>query len=626
MWKGQTPFDPNPTNNSPNPNNQTQNHLPAPFAPIVQSSGVIPANTQMETSSPIGPGSASNMILTQEPTNISDASRASFKKTSSGSKIKSGKLLKQGKNSHKMQNNEHHTVDEKTEKNRERNREHARSTRLRKKAYIQKLKDMAHGLRAVQTKEIRERRMSMQNMMNIQKVRRAVVQTVLDYHSGNERDPSKWNVLLENSFWMKSPVTPFRCFRRSEVDGDSRIVRGVDGMICDAASVAVMVERIGCHNARWRRIKRSDFIDTLDDRDVVNEEICMAQQPESSLSSESNSDSSQCSETKRSSKRKQPCNKANDMDRTVSTTPKVSSSSESCKSQEKNINISSESELPKTNISSSDEAEKKESKKLKMESGVHSFQPTKVSRVRSENNQHPVLSRSYLHMVNTEPISAVYAVNQDDMILLEDVLMCPYVFRTKNAVLCGALADCVVPGMLRAHFSKNNKLLSMELVFDAMGFMQQLDGANGGDLTAQVIPGSLETALVPCPHEARIITEASPPYAIVHVNESWTKMTQYSQMDVEGKPLLPLLQGKNVDSAGEELSVNTRIKPGRLSHKLEDVSKGRSACSTSVHYVKNGKPFVDFMCSYPLTKSNNPFASRKSGITTDNDIDFIKEY
>ena len=85
-------------------------------------------------------------------------------------------------------------------------------------AEIQKLKDTANGLRAVQTKEIRERRVSMQYLLNIQKVRRSVVQTVLNYHASYEKDTMKWKMLLEDSFWMKEPVTPFRSFRRSEVD------------------------------------------------------------------------------------------------------------------------------------------------------------------------------------------------------------------------------------------------------------------------------------------------------------------------------------------------------------------------------------------------------------------------
>ena len=365
---------------------------------------------------------------------------------------------------------------------------------------------------------------------------------------------------------------------------DCRIVRGVDAMICDAASVAVMVERIGCHNARWRRIKRSDFLETLDDRDVLIQEIGIAQ-PESSLSSESSSDSSQCSGIKTTSKRKRSSQNVEGS----SFIPKVSSSSESGKTPEKNIQTSSDT---KTNTSSSDEADKETLEKT-------TLPPPKVGRTDQGTFHPPILSRAYLNRVNAERISALYAVNQDDMIVLEDVLMCPFVFRTKNAVSCGALADCVIPGMLRANFSNNNKLLSMELVFDAMGFMQQLDGANGDESNAQVIPNSQETALSPCPKEARVITEAVPPYSIIHVNEAWTQMTKYSQIDAEGSPLETLLQGEGMESESNENSVK---RSGRISHSLADVQRGRPGCSTCVHYNQNGKPFVDFMCSYPLTK------------------------
>jgi hypothetical protein len=355
-------------------------------------------------------------------------------------------------------------------------------------------------------------------------------------------------------------------------------VRGTNGMICDAASAAVMIERIGCHNHRWRRIKRSDFLETLDDRDVLTQEIGIAQQPESSLSSESSIDSSHCSGIRTTLKRKRSCQNIEGSN----TNPKVISSSESVKTQEKNTSLSS---VTRTNTSSSSDEVDNE-----------------VGRKCNDTHNHPILSRAYLNRVSVERISGLYAVNQDDMVVLDDVLMCPFVFRTMHAVLCGSLTDCVIPGMLRANFSKNNKLLNMELVFDAMGFMQQLDSANGGITNAQAIPSSLETALLPSPNEARVITEATPPYSIVHVNESWTRMTKYSQADVEGNPLLTLLQGENIDSAGLESNENTVMKPARLSHSLEDVQRGQPACSTCIHYNKDRKPFVDFMCSYPLTK------------------------
>lgn len=362
-------------------------------------------------------------------------------------------------------------------------------------------------------------------------------------------------------------------------------------MVCDAASIAVMIERTGCYNARWRRIKRSDYLGSLDKQDMLNKEIDdTGQQPESSLSGESSassssasSDSSRCSEINIVSKRQRvesshPEGTSHAMSMAAA---KVSSSSETPEqSYNNNQNF-------KTNTCSSDETDKESPmKRQKMDSTLEigSYR-SKVSRTSSH---HPILSPAYLNKVNVERVSAFYAVNEDDMNILDDVLMCPFVFRTQNAVLCGALTDCVVPGMLRANFSKNNKLLSMELVFDAMGFMQQLDGANGGNINAQVIPGSLEMALVPCPNEARVITEATSPYRVVHVNEQWTRLTSYTQTEAEGKPLLHLLLGDSSGSGADE--------------SLEDVTNGRPACSTNIHHRKIGKSFVDFMCSYPLTK------------------------
>ncbi len=347
-------------------------------------------------------------------------------------------------------------------------------------------------------------------------------------------------------------------------------------MICDAASIAVMVERIGFRSTRWQRMKRSDFLDTLDNRDCLDSQIDIAQQPESSLSSESSSDSSQCSERKSSLKRKRSLQNMVG----PNNVPKVSSSSE---------NILSSSDA-KSNASSSDENDKKTLSQFSI--------PPKVDREENMLGRPLVLSATYLTRADKERIKATYAVNQDNMIVLEDVLMCPFVFRTNNAVSCGALADCVIPGMLRAIFSKNNKLLSMELVFDAMGFMQQLNSANGEHNKAQTVPNSQETAILPCRDEARVITEAHPPYSIVHVNDSWTRLTKYSQVDAEGTPLLTLLQKESVLESNQYGTTSSRS----LSHCLEEVRRGRPACSTSLHYNKDGKPFVDFMTSYPLTK------------------------
>jgi ribosome-binding protein aMBF1 (putative translation factor) len=110
------------------------------------------------------------------------------------------------------------TADEKAKQNRDRNREHARTTRLRKKAYVQKLKELVEGLHAERTEEVRKRRVAMQHLADKQNVRRAVVRSFLRLHSNYESDPRKWMTILEDDFWLKQPVTPYRAFRRDEIE------------------------------------------------------------------------------------------------------------------------------------------------------------------------------------------------------------------------------------------------------------------------------------------------------------------------------------------------------------------------------------------------------------------------
>lgn len=110
------------------------------------------------------------------------------------------------------------TPEQRVKQNRERNREHARSTRLRKKAYVQKLKELVEGLHAERSEEVRQRRVAIQHLSETQNVRRAVIHSFLKFHSSNETDKQKWSTILEDAFWLKQPVTPYRCFRRSEIE------------------------------------------------------------------------------------------------------------------------------------------------------------------------------------------------------------------------------------------------------------------------------------------------------------------------------------------------------------------------------------------------------------------------
>lgn len=64
-----------------------------------------------------------------------------------------------------------------------------------------------------------------------------------------------------------------------------------------------------------------------------------------------------------------------------------------------------------------------------------------------------------------------YQVNPDDVVVGCESLMCRFamVVETPHREIV-----CLQPGMLHCQFSGNNKLTAIELVFDVMGLMQQI--------------------------------------------------------------------------------------------------------------------------------------------------------
>jgi hypothetical protein len=68
-------------------------------------------------------------------------------------------------------------------------------------------------------------------------------------------------------------------------------------------------------------------------------------------------------------------------------------------------------------------------------------------------------------------------------------------------------------------------------------------------------------------------------------------MTKFTQMEAEGKELFKLLQGAGKNEGQLDVS----------GHNLDDVSKGQCTCSSRLHYDKDGREFVHFISSFPLT-------------------------
>jgi bZIP transcription factor len=101
---------------------------------------------------------------------------------------------------------------------RDRNRVNARTSRQRKKAYVNQLQSLVEKLQSERNEEIRQRTVSVQRTMDLHKVRRSVMVTFLNYHATYQTDLRKWSMILEETCWLKQPITPFRSFRRSEIE------------------------------------------------------------------------------------------------------------------------------------------------------------------------------------------------------------------------------------------------------------------------------------------------------------------------------------------------------------------------------------------------------------------------
>jgi hypothetical protein len=93
-----------------------------------------------------------------------------------------------------------------------------RSSRLQKKEYVKKLKDLMETLRSERSEEMRQRCIAVQQTANLENKRRKVISTFLKYHSSYETDQSKWSTIVEDTFLLKQPVTPFRSSRGAEIE------------------------------------------------------------------------------------------------------------------------------------------------------------------------------------------------------------------------------------------------------------------------------------------------------------------------------------------------------------------------------------------------------------------------
>jgi len=138
------------------------------------------------------------------------------------------------------------TEDERQQANRKRNREHARNTRARKKAYVESLKTTLDELCRERDSLVSERAGAASLLLEVQKTRMDVLLSFFALRSSYEKRRALWSSIMDESFTCVMPVTPYRSFPASEVQISKcqRTVMGVDGMMGDTASMHVLLNSL----------------------------------------------------------------------------------------------------------------------------------------------------------------------------------------------------------------------------------------------------------------------------------------------------------------------------------------------------------------------------------------------
>lgn len=151
------------------------------------------------------------------------------------------------------------TQEQRAKQNRDRNREHARNTRLRKKAYVEELKRTLTELVTQRDATNVERRLEAQRNREQREVRFRVIEEFLKLRGRNEPNTARWIAILEDGFAFVLPRTNYR--RMVDVDKSTtscddsgqassscpcseQVLRGAAAVIEDSAHLATFLKTL----------------------------------------------------------------------------------------------------------------------------------------------------------------------------------------------------------------------------------------------------------------------------------------------------------------------------------------------------------------------------------------------
>lgn len=138
------------------------------------------------------------------------------------------------------------TPDERARQNRDRNREHARNTRLRKKAYVEELKRTLTELVSQRDTADIEKRHSAQRELEQREVRFRVMEEFLKLRGRQETSYSRWVAILEDHFTLTLPITDYRkMVDNNAVSKSEQTLNGASEAMGDAVHLGSFLQTLG---------------------------------------------------------------------------------------------------------------------------------------------------------------------------------------------------------------------------------------------------------------------------------------------------------------------------------------------------------------------------------------------
>ncbi|CAB9526658.1 expressed unknown protein [Seminavis robusta] len=147
------------------------------------------------------------------------------------------------------------TQEERAQQCRDRNRQHARNTRLRKKAYIEELKTQLIELVDARDAEALEQAQKTKIVEQQREVRFQVMQDFLQIRGRNEANPTRWGAILEDGFTLTLPKTPFQTMvattttttdkNNDNADHQEQLLSGVAEIMTDSTYFSSFLQSLG---------------------------------------------------------------------------------------------------------------------------------------------------------------------------------------------------------------------------------------------------------------------------------------------------------------------------------------------------------------------------------------------